>query len=215
LGRKVHPFGFRIGIIKQWKSRWYAEGETYANLVGEDMQIRRIIREHMGNSGIAEIEIERLPNQVIATIHTAKPGMIIGRRGEAVADLRKKLEDMTGKKFKIDVNEVEKPDLNAFLVAENITQQLEHRVSHSRAMRRAVQNAMRAGAQGIKIVCGGRLSGAEMARSEEMSEGRIPRHMLRADIDFARAEALTTYGRIGVKVWIFKGEVLGGEPSSV
>ncbi len=215
MGRKVHPFGFRIGIIKQWKSRWYAEGETYANLVGEDMQIRRIIREHMGNSGIAEIEIERLPNQVIATIHTAKPGMIIGRRGEAVADLRKKLEDLTGKKFKIDVNEIEKPDLNAFLVAENITQQLEHRVSHSRAMRRAVQNAMRAGAQGIKIVCGGRLSGAEMARSEEMSEGRIPRHMLRADIDFARAEALTTYGRIGVKVWIFKGEVLGGEPSSV
>jgi len=215
LGRKVHPFGFRIGIIKQWKSRWYAEGETYANLVGEDMQIRRIIREHMGNSGIAEIEIERLPNQVIATIHTAKPGMIIGRRGEAVTDLRKKLEDMTGKKFKIEVSEIEKPDLNAFLVAENITQQLEHRVSHSRAMRRAVQNAMRAGAQGIKIVCGGRLSGAEMARSEEMSEGRIPRHMLRADIDFARAEALTTYGRIGVKVWIFKGEVLGGEPSSV
>ena len=215
MGRKVHPFGFRIGIIKQWKSRWYAEGETYANLVGEDMQIRRIIREHMGNSGIAEIEIERLPNQVIATIHTAKPGMIIGRRGEAVTDLRKKLEDMTGKKFKIEVSEIEKPDLNAFLVAENITQQLEHRVSHSRAMRRAVQNAMRAGAQGIKIVCGGRLSGAEMARSEEMSEGRIPRHMLRADIDFARAEALTTYGRIGVKVWIFKGEVLGGEPSSV
>lgn len=215
MGRKVHPFGFRIGVIKQWKSRWYAEGSAYGDLLGEDMKIRKIIRERMGNSGIAEIEIERLPNQVNVTIHTAKPGMIIGRRGEGVAELRKDLEDMTGKKFKIEVSEVEKPDLNAFLVAENIAQQLEHRVSHSRAMRRAVQNAMRAGAQGIKVVCGGRLSGAEMARSEEVSEGRIPRHTLRADIDFARAEALTTYGRIGIKVWICKGEVLSGELSSL
>lgn len=215
MGRKVHPFGFRIGIIKDWKSRWYAEGENYANLIGEDMHIREIVRKQMGHSGIAEVEIERLPNQVIVAIHTAKPGVIIGRRGSAVKDLREYLENKTGKKFKIDVNEVEKPDLSAYLVAENIAQQLEHRVAHSRAMRRAIQNAMRAGAQGIKIICGGRLAGAEMARVEVMSEGRIPRHTLRADIDFACAEALTTYGRIGIKVWIFKGEVLGGELSSI
>ncbi len=215
MGRKVHPFGFRIGIIKDWKSRWYAEGETYADLIGEDKRIREIVRKQMGHSGISEIEIERLPNQVIVTIHTAKPGVIIGRRGAAVKDLREYLEGLTGKKFKIDVNEIEKPDLSAYLVAENIAQQLEHRVSHSRAMRRALQNAMRAGAQGVKIICGGRLSGAEMARAEVVSEGRIPRHTLRADIDFARAEALTTYGRIGIKVWVFKGEVLSGEPSSI
>ncbi|MBN1933264.1 MAG: 30S ribosomal protein S3 [Anaerolineae bacterium] len=215
MGRKVHPFGFRIGVIKDWKSRWYAEGETYADLIGEDKRIREIVRQQMGHSGISEIEIERLPNQVIVAIHTAKPGVIIGRRGAAVKDLREYLEGLTGKKFKIDVNEIEKPDLSAYLVAENITEQLERRVSHSRAMRRAVQNAMRAGALGIKIACGGRLSGAEMARAEVMSEGRIPRHTLRADIDFARSEALTTYGRIGVKVWIFKGEVLDGELSSI
>jgi small subunit ribosomal protein S3 len=169
----------------------------------------------MGHSGIAEVEIERLPNLVNTIIHTAKPGVIIGRRGAAVKELREELETKTGKKFKIDVQEIEKPDLSAYLVAENVAQQLERRVSHSRAMRRAVQNAMRAGAQGVKIMCGGRLSGAEMARREHMSEGRIPRHTLRADIDFARAEALTTYGRIGVKVWIFKGEVLGQETASI
>jgi small subunit ribosomal protein S3 len=215
LGRKVHPYGFRIGIIKDWKSRWYAENEEYADLIGEDKMVRDLIREQMGHSGIAEVEIERLPNLVNTIIHTAKPGVIIGRRGAAVKELREDLETMTGKKFKIDVQEIEKPDLSAYLVAENIAQQLERRVSHSRAMRRAVQNAMRSGAQGIKILCGGRLSGAEMARREHMSEGRIPRHTLRADIDFARAEALTTYGRIGVKVWIFKGEVLGQETTSI
>jgi small subunit ribosomal protein S3 len=215
LGRKVHPYGFRIGIIKDWKSRWYAENEEYADLIGEDKIVRDLIREQMGHSGIAEVEIERLPNLVNTIIHTAKPGVIIGRRGAAVKELREDLETLTGKKFKIDVQEIEKPDLSAYLVAENIAQQLERRVSHSRAMRRAVQNAMRSGAQGIKILCGGRLSGAEMARREHMSEGRIPRHTLRADIDFARAEALTTYGRIGVKVWIFKGEVLGQETTSI
>jgi small subunit ribosomal protein S3 len=215
LGRKVHPYGFRIGIIKDWKSRWYAEHAEYADLIGEDKMIRELIRERMGHSGISEVEIERLPNLVNAVIHTAKPGVIIGRRGAAVKELREDLEARTDKKFKIDVQEVEKPDLSAYLVAENIAQQLERRVSHSRAMRRAVQNAMRSGAQGIKILCGGRLSGAEMARRENMSEGRIPRHTLRADIDFARAEALTTYGRIGVKVWIFKGEVLRQETTSI
>ncbi len=208
MGRKVHPLGFRLGIIKDWKSRWYAEGDEYANLLGEDKKIREKVRQQMGHAGIADVEIERLPNQVIVTLHTAKPGVIIGRRGTAIKELRTELEAETGKKFKIDVLEVEKPDLNANLVVESIVEQLERRVSHSRAMRRAVQNAMRAGAGGVRIICGGRLSGAEMARREAMIEGRIPRHTLRADIDFARAEALTTYGRIGVKVWIFKGEVL-------
>jgi small subunit ribosomal protein S3 len=212
LGRKVHPLGFRLGVIKTWQSRWYAEGEEYADLLAEDMRIRQIIREQVGHAGIADIEIERLPNQVIVLIHTAKPGIIIGRRGTAVKDLRQSLEDLTGKKIKIEVQEVEKPDLSARLVAENIADQLERRVSHGRALRRAVQQAMRGGAQGVMISCGGRLSGAEMARSETVGEGRIPRHTLRADIDFARAEALTTYGRIGVKVWIYKGEVLGQAP---
>ncbi len=212
MGRKVHPLGFRLGVIKTWQSRWYAEGEEYADLLAEDMRIRDIISEQVGHAGIDVIEIERLPNQVIVIIHTAKPGIIIGRRGTAVKDLRQSLEDLTGKKIKIEVQEVEKPDLSARLVAENIADQLERRVSHGRALRRAVQQAMRAGAQGVMISCGGRLSGAEMARSETVGEGRIPRHTLRADIDFARAEALTTYGRIGVKVWIYKGEVLGQAP---
>jgi small subunit ribosomal protein S3 len=211
LGRKVHPLGFRLGIIKTWKSRWYAEGEDYADLLGEDLAIRELIREQAGRAGIDEVEIERLPNQVIVIIHTAKPGIIIGRRGAAVKDLRLELEALTDKKIKIDVQEVDKPDLSARLVAENISSQLERRISHGRAMRRAVQQAMRAGAQGVMINCGGRLSGAEMARRENVSEGRIPRHTLRADIDFARSEALTTYGRIGVKVWIYKGEILGPE----
>ena len=212
MGRKVHPLGFRLGVIKTWQSRWYAEGEEYADLLAEDMRIRDIIREQVGHAGIDDIEIERLPNQVTVIIHTAKPGIIIGRRGTAVKDLRQSLEDLTGKKIKIEVQEVEKPDLSARLVAENIADQLERRVSHGRALRRAVQQAMRAGAQGVMISCGGRLSGAEMARSETVGEGRIPRHTLRADIDFARAEALTTYGLIGVKVWIYKGEVLGQAP---
>ena len=211
MGRKVHPLGFRLGIIKTWRSRWYAEGDDYADLLGEDMAIRDLIREQAGRAGIDEVEIERLPNQVIVIIHTAKPGIIIGRRGAAVKDLRQDLEALTSKKIKIDVQEVDKPDLSARLVAENISSQLERRISHGRAMRRAVQQAMRAGAQGVMINCGGRLSGAEMARRENVSEGRIPRHTLRADIDFARSEALTTYGRIGVKVWIYKGEILGPE----
>ena len=211
MGRKVHPYGFRLGIIKTWQSRWFAEGEEYADLLGEDLAIRELIRKKSGQAGINIIEIERLPNQVIVIIHTAKPGIIIGRRGSAVKELRQDLEALTGKRLKIDVQEVEKPDLCARLVAENIASQLERRISHGRAMRRAVQQAMRGGAQGVMITCGGRLSGSEMARRESVSEGRIPRHTLRADIDFARFEALTTYGRIGVKVWIYKGEILGAE----
>jgi small subunit ribosomal protein S3 len=215
LGRKVHPLGFRLGVIKTWKSRWYAEGEDFVERLGEDKAIRDKIREVAGHAGIADIEIERLPNQVIVIVHTAKPGIIIGRRGSAVKELRQQLEDQTGKRIKIEVQEVEKPDLNAHLVAENIASQLERRISHGRAMRRAIQQAMRSGAEGVMIACGGRLSGSEMARRETVNEGRIPRHTLRADIDFARAEALTTYGRIGVKVWIYKGEVLGEEAEAL
>jgi len=211
LGRKVHPLGFRLGVIKTWRSRWYAEGEEYADLLGEDLQIREMIRRQAGRAGIDDIEIERLPNQVVIIIHTAKPGIIIGRRGAAVKALRLDLEVLTRKRIKIDVQEVEKPELSARLVAENIVAQLQRRISHGRAMRRAVQQTMRAGAQGVMIACGGRLSGAEMARRETIGEGRIPRHTLRADIGFARVEALTTYGRIGVKVWIYRGEVLGQE----
>jgi len=209
LGRKVHPLGFRLGVIKTWKSRWYAEGQDYVKRLGEDKMLRQRIHELVGHAGIADVEIERLPNQVIVIIHTARPGIIIGRRGTAVKDLRQSLEDATGKRIKIEVQEIDKPDLNAALVAENIAGQLQRRISHGRAMRRAIQQAMRAGAEGVMIQCGGRLSGAEMARRENVSEGQIPRHTLRADIDFARAEALTTYGRIGVKVWIYKGEILG------
>jgi len=216
LGRKVHPYGFRLKVLRDWKSRWYAEGRTYAELVQEDRKIRDLIYSEMrahsrdGQSGVSRIEIERFPpNQVSVIIWTARPGMVIGRKGENVKALRKKLEALTGgKRVHVDVQEVENPDLDAKLVAENIVAQLERRIYHNRAMKRAVRQAMRAGAQGIKVMCSGRLSGAEMARREWMREGRVPLQTLRADIDYAQEEALTTYGRIGVKVWIYKGEVM-------
>jgi small subunit ribosomal protein S3 len=208
LGRKVHPYGFRLGVIRDWKARWYAEGEDYADLLHEDLEIRRVINESVGRAGISSIEIERSPNQVSAAIWTARPGIIIGRKGASVKMLRRELEELTGKRVSVDVQEVEQPELNAKLVAENIVSQLERRISQNRAMTRAVQAAMRAGAQGIKVTCKGRLHGAEMARQQGLREGRVPLHTLRADIDYAQDEAHTTYGRIGVKVWIYKGEVL-------
>ena len=208
MGRKVHPYGFRLKVIRDWKARWYAEGEQYAELLGEDLKIRRLIRNKLKQAGISDIEIERFPKQVSIIIHTAKPGIVIGRRGQTVKELRQELEALTGKRIRLDVQEVERPDLDAYLVAENIAQQLERRISHSRAMRRAAQQAMRFGAKGIRILCSGRLAGAEMARREWIREGRVPLQTLRADIDYAQAEALTTYGRIGVKVWIYKGDVL-------
>lgn len=209
MGRKVHPYGYRLKVIRDWQARWYAKkGPQYANLLSEDIQLRDFVQKEVGRSGISKVDIEWFPNQVIVTIHTAKPGIIIGRKGAAVKQLREQLEKLTGKKVKLEVEEVEKPDMEATLVASNIAQQLERRISHSRAMKRAIQQAMRLGAGGIKIICSGRLAGSEMARTETVMEGRVPRSTLRADIDFARAEALTTYGRIGVKVWIYKGEVL-------
>jgi small subunit ribosomal protein S3 len=209
LGRKINPYGFRLGVIYDWKSRWYAKkGKQYAQLLAEDFELRHFIRGKVGQAGVSKIGIERFPNQVIVTIFTAKPGIIIGRKGAAVKELREAIEKKTGKKVKLEITEIEKPDLEAQLVAENITGQIERRISHSRAMKRAVQQAMRMGAEGVKITAAGRLSGSEMARRETVMEGRVPRSTLRADIDFAKAEALTTYGRIGVKVWIYKGEIL-------
>lgn len=208
MGRKVHPYGFRLGVIRDWKARWYAENGDYANLLHEDLNIRQLIYDGAGQAGISHVEIERFPNQVSVTIWTARPGIVIGRKGAAVKMLRKDLEQLTGKRVSVDVQEVEQPELDAKLVAENIVSQLERRISHSRAMKRAVRSAMRAGAHGVKVMCKGRLHGAEMARMAWMREGRVPLQTLRADVDYAQQEAHTTYGRIGVKVWVYKGEIL-------
>ncbi len=209
MGRKVHPIGFRLKINRDWEARWYAEGNRYVDLLHEDRAIRDFIKEETGRTGgVARVEIERYPNQVIVNIHTARPGIVIGRKGETVKKLKTVLERKTDKKVKIEVTEIEKPDLDAILVAENIAGQLERRIGHSRAIKRAIGQAMRQGAQGIRINVSGRLGGADMARREWQSEGRIPRNTLRASIDYGTAEALTTYGRIGIKVWIYKGDVL-------
>jgi small subunit ribosomal protein S3 len=210
LGRKVHPTGFRLGVIKDWESKWFAEGEEYAQLLAEDTAIRDQVRKTLGRAGVSRIEIQRLPKQINVTIVTAKPGVVIGRRGANINALKETLEAMTdvrGKQMRVDVVEIDNVDLDARVVAEGIAEQLERRVAHKRAMRQAVQRTMRSGAHGIKIECSGRLSGAEMARRELVREGRVPLHTLRADIDYAVEEALTTFGRIGVKVWIYKGDV--------
>jgi small subunit ribosomal protein S3 len=212
MGRKVHPYGFRLGYIKDWRSKWYAaDKKVYTEQLAEDSQIRQMIRKEVGHAGISDIRIERFPKQVTIYVHTAKPGIIIGRKGASVNLLRKHLEELTQKKIKLEVIEVEHPESDAFLVAESITSQLEKRISHKRAMKQAVTRAMRGGAQGIKITAGGRLAGSEMARRELIKEGRVPLNTLRADIDFARKEALTTYGKIGIKVWIYRGEVMPEE----
>lgn len=211
MGRKVHPIGFRLGITKECESKWFAEGAEYAELLGQDIKIRELIRKRLGRAGISRLEIQRFPNQISITILTAKPGIVIGRRGANVNALKAELEEftgVTGRNLRLDVVEVERPELDARLVAESVAEQLERRVSQRRAMRQAISRAMRAGAQGIKIACSGRLSGAEMARREWAREGRVPLHTLRADIDYALVEALSTYGRIGVKVWIYRGDVL-------
>lgn len=210
MGRKVHPLGFRLGVIKDHRARWYAEGQEYRNLLEEDLAIRQLVRDIHERGSIADIEIERLPaaKQVSVKIHTSKPGVVIGRKGAAVNQLRKQLEDLTDKKVHIDVIEVENPDLNAHLIGESIALQLERRISHKRAMKQAVRRAIKSGAEGIMITCAGRLSGADMARRETQREGQVPRHTLRADIDYANVEALTTFSKIGIKVWVYKGEIL-------
>lgn len=208
MGRKVHPIGFRLGINKTWDSRWFANPDKYAEQLHEDRAIRDLVFESAPRAGISRVEIERYPNSVQIMVHTAKPGIVIGRKGVNVKELRRKLQAMTGISVKLDISEIKDPDLDARLVAENVASQLSRRISHRRAMQRAVGQTMRQGAEGIKVMCSGRLSGHEMARREWVREGRVPAQTLRADIDFARAEALTTYGRIGVKVWIYKGDIL-------
>ena len=209
MGRKVHPTGFRLGVIKDWRSRWYAaDTKTYNLLLEEDRAIRKLVMSEVGKAGISNVEIERYPGLVTVNVYTAKPGIIIGRKGATVNVLRKKLDELTKKKTKLEVLEVTKPEINAALIAESITQQIEKRISHKRAMKQSVTRAMRMGAKGIKVECAGRLAGSEMKRRETVKEGRVPLNTLRADIDDATREALTTYGRIGVKVWVYNGEIL-------
>jgi small subunit ribosomal protein S3 len=211
MGRKVHPIGFRLGIIRDWDARWFAPKNKYAEMLQQDFTIRRMVAREAPRSGIAKVDIDRFPSQLVVTIWTAKPGIVIGRKGAQVKVLRQKLEELTAKRVKVEVEEITQPDMEAQLVAENIADQIERRISHSRAMKRAIGQAMRQGAQGIKIVVAGRLGGSEMSRREWQREGRVPLQTLRADIDFAKAEALTTFGRIGVKVWIYKGEKMPEE----
>jgi small subunit ribosomal protein S3 len=207
MGQKVNPVGLRVGIIKDWESKWYAE-KDYADLLHEDIKIREYISTRLKDSAVSKVEIERAANRVNITVHTAKPGMVIGKGGSEVEALRKALNNLTGKRVHINIIEIKRADLDAKLVAENIARQLENRVSFRRAQKQVLQRAMRAGALGIKTQVSGRLGGADIARAESYSEGTVPLHTLRADIDYATAEADTTYGKLGVKVWIYKGEVL-------
>lgn len=206
MGRKVHPIGFRLGIIKDWEARWYAPRGKYAAQLQQDFKIRDLVYGEAPKAAVSRVDIDRSPSSVTVTIWTAKPGILIGRKGAAVKVLRQRLEQLTGTKVKLEVEEISKPDLEAKLVAVNIADQLVRRISHSRAMKRAIAQGLKMGALGMKVVCSGRLGGSEMSRREVAREGRVPSQTLRADIDFARAEALTTFGRIGIKVWIYKGE---------
>lgn len=208
MGQKVHPTGIRLGIVKKHTSVWFAEGEDYANNLLNDLQVRDFVKKKLANASVSRVEIERPAKTAKITIFTARPGIVIGKKGEDVEKLRGVLSQKMGIPVQINIEEVRKPDLDAQLVADGVASQLERRVMFRRAMKRAVQNAMRQGAEGIKIQVGGRLGGAEIARSEWYREGRVPLHTLRADIDYATSEASTTYGIIGVKVWIFKGEIL-------
>jgi len=207
VGQKVNPIGLRVGFIRDWESRWFA-GKDYADLLHEDLKIREYIEKRLKTASVSKVEIERASNRVNITISTAKPGMVIGKGGSEVEALRKSLNELTGKRVHINILEVKRPDLDAKLVAENVARQLENRVSFRRAMKQVIQRSMRAGAQGIKTEVSGRLGGADIARSESYSEGTVPLHTLRADIDYGTAEADTTYGKLGVKVWIYRGEVL-------
>ncbi len=208
MGRKVNPIGFRLKINKTWEGRWFAEGKEYVEQLHQDFALRNLVRQEAARAGVSRIEIERFPGKVKIVVNTAKPGVLIGRKGESVKNLRQHLEAMVGKKIDLEIKEIKSPDLDAFLVSNNISEQLERRISYQRAMKRAIQQAIRQGAQGIRVEVAGRLSGAEMARVVNMREGRVPRATLRADIDYHQTQALTTYGRIGVKVWIYKGELL-------
>ena len=207
MGQKVNPIGFRVGVIRDWESKWYA-GKDYADLLHEDIKIREYVEQRLKDASVSKIEIERAANRVNISISTAKPGMVIGKGGSEVEALRKSLNTLTGKKVHINIVEIKKADMDAKLVAENIARQLENRVSFRRAQKQVIQRAMRMGAKGIRTQVSGRLGGADIARAESYSEGTVPLHTLRADIDYGTAEADTTYGKLGVKVWIYRGEVL-------
>ncbi len=210
MGQKVHPTGMRLGIVKDHTSIWYADGPAYAEKLHTDLIVREYIQKRLAQASVSRIEIERPAQTARITVHTARPGIVIGKKGEDVERLRRELTKMMGVPVHVNIEEIRKPELDAYLVAQNVAQQLERRVQFRRAMKRVMQNAMRLGAEGIKVRVAGRLGGAEIARAENYHEGRVPLHTLRADIDYATAEALTTYGILGVKVWIFKGEVIGG-----
>jgi small subunit ribosomal protein S3 len=210
LGQKVHPIGFRLGVIKTWDSKWYAEAD-YAQYLHEDIAIRKFLKKRLYSSGVSKIEIERAANKTKINIHTARPGLIIGKKGSEVETIKKELSSLTSKEIFINIHEVRKPELDAQLVAENVALQLERRIAFRRAMKKSVTSALKFGAKGIRITCSGRLGGAEMSRTEWYREGRVPLHTLRADIDYGFAEAMTTYGLIGIKVLIFKGEILPGQ----
>lgn len=209
MGQKVHPTGMRLGIVKDHTSIWYADGPAYADKLHTDLVVREYLQKRLAQASVSRIEIERPAQTARITIHTARPGIVIGKKGEDVERLRRELTKMMGVPVHVNIEEIRKPELDAYLVAQNVAQQLERRVQFRRAMKRVMQNAMRLGAEGIKVRVAGRLGGAEIARAENYHEGRVPLHTLRADIDYATAEALTTYGILGVKVWIFKGEVIG------
>ncbi len=207
MGQKTHPHGFRLGIVKDWKSRWYAERD-FPRLLQEDETIRRYLKRRLSHAAISKIEIERKPSKIVVTVHTGRPGVVIGKRGAEVDKLRDELKVLTNAEISVNVEEIRRPEIEAELVAENVAHQLRQRISFRRAMKRAVQAAMRSGAEGIKIQCAGRLGGAEIARTEGYQEGRVPLHTLRADIDYSSLPAHTTYGTVGIKCWIFKGEVV-------
>lgn len=208
MGQKVNPVGLRLGIVKSWNSSWFDE-KNFAQKLEEDLRLRKYIKSRLRKAAVSKIEIERTAKRVILTIHTARPGIVIGKKGSEVDKLREELKALTGKEVQLNIHEIKKPELDAYLVAENIARQLEGKISFRRAMKKAITSTMRLGAEGIKIMCGGRLGGAEMARTEQYKDGRIPLHTLRADIDYATYTSHTTYGAIGVKVWIFNGEVIG------
>jgi len=215
VGQKVHPKGLRLGIIKDWEGKWYADKKTFASFLLEDVKIRRFIKEKLFAAGVSNVQIERAANRLKITINTARPGIVIGRGGVEVESLRKKLENITGKQIHINIAEIKSPELEAQLVAEGVAAQIEKRIAFRRAIKQAVSRSMRLGAKGIKVAVSGRLGGAEIARTEWHSEGKVPLHTLRADIDYGFAEANTTYGKIGIKTWIYKGEVLPAKKQEV
>lgn len=207
MGQKVNPVGFRLGVLRSWDSNWY-DDKDFAGKLQEDLKVRTYIFNRLKKAGIAKILIDRTPKRAVITIHTSRPGIVIGRSGKEISQLEEELKQVTNKEVKILIHEIKRPELDAYLVAENIAQQLEGRMAFRRAMKMGITSAMRMGAEGVRVMCGGRLGGAEIARSEQYKEGRIPLHTLRADIDYAQATAMTIYGTIGVKVWICRGEVL-------